>query len=132
MKLKRNKARVLYLVTYSQADRRIVPNRGKSANIVVGEFNRGSHHNRVLYWVFPKENHRKSGSHFSLDLKLNGVLRWVGVKNRITTSYGIVLNFRDFRDYYPAYTYVTKKDPLYLLSESHPAELQSSQNNTSN
>ena len=105
----------------------IVPNRRKFADVVVGEFNRGSQHNRVFYWVCSKEKHRKSGSHFHLALKLDGVLRWAGVKNRITTSYGIVLNFQDFRGYYPAYTYVTKKDPLYLLSESHPSERESTQ-----
>ena len=127
MKLQSNKARVVYLVTYSQADMSIVPNRVKFADIVVGEFNRGSPHNRVLYWVCSKEKHRNRGSHFHLALKLDGVLRWAGVKNRITASYGIVLNFRDFRGYYPAYTYVTKKDPLYLLSENHPAEIESPQ-----
>ena len=93
----------------------------------MGEFNRGSEHNGVLSWVCSKEKNRNNGSHFLLALKLDGVLGWTRVKNRITTSYGIALNFRDFRAYYPTYTYVTKKDPLYLLSESHPAEIESVQ-----
>ena len=124
-KLQGNKARVAYLVTYSQADMNIVPNRRKFADTVVGEFNRGSQDNRVLYWVCSREKHHNSGHHFYLALKLNGVIRQDEVKNRITTSYGIFLNFRDFRGYYPAYTYVTKKDPLYLLSENHLAEIES-------
>ena len=62
----------------------------------MGEFNRSSQHNRVLYWVCSKEKHRNSGTHFHIALKLDGVLRWTGVKNRITTSYGIVLNFQDY------------------------------------
>ena len=75
MKLQSNKARVVYLVTHSQADMGIVPNRVKFADIVVGEFNRGSPHDRVLYWVCSKEKHRNRGSHFHLALKLDGVLR---------------------------------------------------------
>ena len=68
-----------------------------------------------MNWI--KKNFN-NGSHFHLALKLERVLRWAGEKNRITT-YGIVLNFRDFRGYYRSYTYVINKDPLYLLSESH-------------
>ena len=66
----------MYLVTYSQADMSIAVNQKKIADIVVGEFKRGSQHNRVLYWVCSKEKHHKSGSHFHLVLKLDGVLRW--------------------------------------------------------
>ena len=117
MNLQSNKARVVYLVRYSQADMSIVPNRRKFADSVAGKFNRGSQHNRVLYQVFSREKHCNSGSHFHSDLKLDGVLRWAGVKNRVTTSYGL--------SYYCAYTYVNKKDPLYFLSESHPAETES-------
>ena len=69
----------------------------------------------------------KNGSHFLLVLKLDRVLKWVGVKNRITTSYDIALKFRDFRGYYPTHMYVTKKDLLYLLSYSHPTEIESPQ-----
>ena len=94
MNLQSNKARVVYLVRYSQADMSIVPNRRKFADSVAGKFNRGSQHNRVLYQVFSREKHCNSGSHFHSDLKLDGVLRWAGVKNRVTTSYGIVLLLR--------------------------------------
>ena len=48
MKLQSNKVRLAFLVTFSQADMSIVPNRRKFAEIVVGEFNRGSQHNQVL------------------------------------------------------------------------------------
>lgn len=48
------------------------------------------------------------------------------MKNKIS-SYGILLNFREFKRYHPAYTYVTKKDPLYLLSESPTTKIESPQ-----
>ena len=47
MKLQSNKARVVSLVMYSQADMSIVPNRRKFAD-VVGEFNRGYQHSPLL------------------------------------------------------------------------------------
>ena len=48
MKLRSNKARVVSLVMYSQADMSIVLNRRKLADIVVGEFNRGYQHSPLL------------------------------------------------------------------------------------
>ena len=49
------------------------------------------------------------------------------MKNIITTSYDIALKSQDFRSYYPTYMYVTKKDLLYLLSDSHPTKIKSPQ-----
>ena len=48
MKLQSNKARVVSLVMYSQADMSIVLNRRKLADFVVGEFNRGYQHSPLL------------------------------------------------------------------------------------
>ena len=72
-----------------------------------------------------KWKHCNDGSHFHLTLKLDGVLRWAGGESRITTTYGIVLNFQDVR--LLSHLCVAKKDLLKLLSKSHRADIVSSQ-----
>ena len=63
---------------------------------------------------------------FPHNIKLDGVLKWTGEEKRITTTCGIVLKFQDVYCY-PTYAYMTKKDPLYLLRKSHPADIVSAQ-----
>ena len=51
--------------------------------------------------------------------------RWKQVKESITQKHGIVVNFQDFKTgYYDAYRYTTKKDPAYIISDNHPADIE--------
>lgn len=108
MNLQNKKVRVVYLVTYSQTDMSIIHNRRKFSDIVVRKFSRCSQENR-------KNNKKRFPFSLSLKIRQGFEVGWIHLK------------FRDFRGYYPTYMYVTKKDLLYLLSYSHPTEIESPQ-----
>lgn len=118
-------ARTVYLITYSKADLTRFPTRASFADIVVKEFNKYGLYNRVEYWSCAKEKHKEEGHHYHLAIKLNGVYRWLAVKENIRSNYNIVLNFLNISTgYYNAYAYTTKKDRKYILSDNHPPEVE--------
>ena len=67
------------------------------------------------------EPHKTTGQHYHVLLKLSGPKRWMSVKDYITKTHGIVVNFLDKNDhYYSAYEYVCKCDADVFHSEGHP------------
>ena len=126
--LRDHQARTVYLVTFSQADVEKVGYRKAFANIVTGAFNQNKLFNCVEHWCCAKERHRERGHHHHLALKLTGVYGQKQVKENITRKHGIVVNFRDFKTgYYDAYHCTTKKDPAYITSDNHLADIEAPQ-----
>ena len=119
--LKRVNGKRQYLVTYSQCDENIFPTRESFGNMLEREFNRGKSVVKVSHWACCKEEHSDGGHHYHCSVKLNGLKKWVKVKESIQSIYGISVNFSDKHDYYlSAYRYVTKQDENVVLSEGHP------------
>ena len=99
-------------------------NRKAFADIVTA-FDQSKLFKCVEYWCCVKERHREGGRHYQLALKLTGVYWWKQVKESITKNHGIVVNFQDFKTgYYDAYRYTTKKNPTYIISDNHPADIE--------
>ena len=76
---------------------------------------------RVLQWACAKEDHKESGFHFHMTVKLSERHRWRTVRKYIETKYGINVNFSNRHDnHYSAWKYTTKEDLHYIQSQGHP------------
>ena len=123
-KIRDGAKRQIYLITYSQANVDKY-DRESFAKFVVDAFNDVQRYPvaqpaTVEQWVCSKEDHKLSGVHFHLALKLSKVKRWEYVKAHIESNSEIRLHFSDTHSmYYSAWTYVTKYDDYYVESEGH-------------
>ena len=52
----------------------------------------------MQHWACLLEKHQNGGNHYHVALKLTGPKRWKSVKESITSSEGIVVNFSDQHD----------------------------------
>ena len=101
-----------YLITYSQADLLKFPSRKQFGKCIKTIFNKGS---------CSLETQQNGGNHYHVALKLTGPKRWKSLKESITSSEGIVVNFSDQHDnYHSAYRYICKKDTSVHHSKHHP------------
>ena len=118
--LSNRQIRSVYLITYSQADITTFPTRESFANAVTEKF-ASKPGITVINWVCCREQHKKTGEHYHLALKLNKVKRWLGIKQEFQRDFNVVLHFSDgHSNYFSAYRYVTKSDKDFVLSENHP------------
>ena len=119
MELQGRQVRSVYLLTYSQADLSVVPDRGAFAEKVVESFRHvGADINQ---WACSMEQHQEGGWHFHMVVKLAALHRWLAVKNYLNRNYGIVCHFSNrHSNYYTAWKYVTKEDITYIQSAEHP------------
>jgi hypothetical protein len=75
----------------------------------------------VLYWACCLEEHKNSGKHYHLCLKLSNAKRWKRVKDAIFNEKKIVLHFSfQHLGYNVAYKYICKSDKNVLHSSNHP------------
>lgn len=119
--LKSRAVRRVYLITYSQADLEIVPQRQTFADIVLKAFSECSKAS-IICWVCSKEKHKKSGVHYHLALKLDKIQRWLPIKNHLKLHHNITVHFSsEHANYYTAWKYVVKEDGCYVESVDHPA-----------
>ena len=85
-------SRSVYLVTYSQANMSIVPNREQFADIVVEAFDEtGTGTNKVTQWVYSQEPHADGNPHYHMALKLKMQRRWSRARNYLTENHNIHL-----------------------------------------
>ena len=69
----------------------------------------------------PLTKNQNGGKPDHVALKLTGPKRWKSVKETITSSEGIVVNFPDQHDnYHSAYRYICKADTSVHHSKHHP------------
>ena len=115
-------ARSVYLITYSQANLEIVPDRRDFAMMVKDAFEKTGSGTTVLQrWCCCKEEHKDGNPHYHLAVKLNMQRRWASVRNYLAKRYKIHINFSDGPgNYYEAWKYCTKSDTEVLLSDDHP------------
>ena len=110
--------RLVYLITYSQADLNKFSSRLEFAEALVVAF---SHSNHVLQWCCCLEDHEDGGKQYHLAIKLQKKQRWLQVKRFLLGRFGISVHFSSVHhNYFSAWQYVTKSDPNYLQSDNHP------------
>ena len=113
--------RKTYLITYSQPDLLKFPSRKQFGKSIKTHFNKESGKVKVQYRTCSLEKHQNGEKHFHVALKLTGPQRWKSVKECITSSEGIVVNFSDQHDnYQSAYRYICKEDTSVYHSKYHP------------
>ena len=83
----RRDLRRVYLVTYSQADVEKCSTRSSFAVAVVAAFSRAN--TKVIQWCCSLENHKKSGVHYHMCIKLDKLQCWLPAKNFLAQSYYI-------------------------------------------
>lgn len=114
-----NDVRSVYLITYSQADTQKFSTRQAFASAVVESFSQGKA--KVVHWCCCLENHKKSGQHYHLSLKLDRNQRWLPSKAYLRDVYGITVHYSSIHhNYYSAWKYVTKSDNEFQESQGHP------------
>ena len=114
-------ARVVYLITYSQANLDAVPNRETFAALVREAFKQTNDKNEIKQWVCSQAKHADGNLHYHCAIKLQMQRRWLSARNYLENKYNVKVNFSDAHStYYDAYKYCTKEDTQALLSENHP------------
>ena len=117
--LSNRQVRAVYLITYSQVDAEKCPTRESFVTVVLNAFS--TCNIGILQWVCSKENHKESGFHYHMAVKLTGRRRWRRVRSLIHDNHGVNVNFSNHHDnYYSAWRYTTKEDLQYIQSEGHP------------
>ena len=113
--------RLVYLVTYSQADLEKFPDRAEFAKIIVNGFeSRGV---QIVQWVVSLEAHDVEGHHYHVAVKLSRRMRFAKVRQAICDRHDINVNFSEAKEgdtYYSAFRYVPKHDNDYKTSPNHP------------
>ena len=114
-------ARVVYLVTYSQANLGIVPDRETFAALVKEAFTETNHQTVIKHWVCSQEQHADGNFHYHLALKLEMQCRWLTARNYLDDKYNVKVNFSDTHStYYEAYKYCTKED-VHAATKQKPS-----------
>jgi hypothetical protein len=91
---------------------------------VENEFNAGTSKVKVDYWAVCKEPHKNGGFHYHCSVKLTGAKKWISVKTRLHSKYGVQVHFSDKHDFYlSSYRYVCKSDNEVAHSPDHPQGL---------
>lgn len=111
--------RKVYLITYSQADLTRFPTRNTFAKAVLHSFSNTP--GNVIQWSCCREEHKSSGHHYHMAIKLDKNQRWLASKRFLEYNNGISVHFSSIhRDYYSAWQYVSKCDEEVLESDGHP------------
>ena len=116
-------ARFVYLITYSQADLSLVPERESFVLLVVHAFRNADPLSacNILNWVCSMEHHSDGGVHYHMAVKLESRRRWLKFRNFLDSNHGIKVNFSGVHvNYYSAWLYATKDDKEYIQSPNHP------------
>ncbi|KAJ8036662.1 hypothetical protein HOLleu_20705 [Holothuria leucospilota] len=111
--------RMVYLLTYSQADANICISREDFASKVTNAFNSVGAH--IIQWACCREYHQDGSMHYHMAIKLDRPHRWLQVKKTIEAEHGIIVHFlATHANYYSAWQYVTKEDDSVITSPHHP------------
>lgn len=120
--LEKNDPHRVYLVTLSQLDESKFPTRESFGQACVGAFGG----NKVLYFACGRENHKETGEHYHVSLRLNSSQRWLYAKQHLMDTFNVVANFAESpKDamYAGAYRYAAKHDAEIFIGnclEKHP------------
>ena len=92
-RMSKNEMRRTYLVTYSTVDLELFPTTASFGNATVEAFNKGTGKFKAQYFGAALQNHKDDGKHYHVVIKVDGPKRWLSIKNILTTSYDIMVNF---------------------------------------
>eukprot|EP00111_Clytia_hemisphaerica_P005053 TCONS_00014537-protein len=123
--LRSEDVRSVYLVTYSRADLVKFPTRKSFGDAVSKAFRDAPGKVVPVYWAVCQEAHEDGAAHYHASILLTKPRRWNPIKEILTKTYGIVVNFKENdRGYDSAYEYISKSDGDLFCSENHPNIVQ--------
>ena len=116
------KVRSVYLITYSQADLSIFPNRQSFADAVCeAVLNCEGPKTKLIQWTCCQENHKRQGKHYQMVIKLNKIKRWLPIWQYLKNKWSVYVHFSNrHANYYSAWLYTTKEDEDFIQSAGHP------------
>jgi len=116
------KVRSVYLITYSQADLSIFPDRQSFTDGVCEVvLNCEGPKSKVIQWTCSQENHKKQGKHYHMVIKLNKIKRWLPIWQYLKNKWNVYVHFSNrHTNYYLAWLYTTKEDEDFIQSAGHP------------
>ena len=120
--LKPAKVRSVYLITYSQADLSIFPDRQSFVDgVCEAVLNCEGPKSKVVQWTCSQENHKKQGKHYHMTIKLNKIKRWQPIWQYLRNKWNVYVHFSNrHSNYYSAWLYTTKEDKDFIQSAGHP------------
>ena len=116
------KVRSVYLITYSQADLSIFPDKQSFADgVCEAVLNCEGPKSTVVQWTCSQENHKKQGKHYHMTIKLNKIKRWLPIWQYLKNKWNVYVHFSNrHTNYYSAWLYTTKEDEDFIQSAGHP------------
>ena len=79
--------RSVYLLTYSQADLSIFPDRESFASAVCEAVSKCEGPKaKIIQWTCCQESHKKGGKHYHMAIKLNKIKRWLPIRHFLKAS----------------------------------------------
>ena len=110
-----------FLITYSQADLGLAPNKRTFTQDVMFAFANARYASYPTHWCCGREDHADGGVHYHMVVQMSAPSRWKRVKEELERETGIVVHFSEGAgNYSDGYEYVCKEDPHPLHSEPHP------------
>ena len=105
--------RRVYLITYSRANLKTIPDCEAFSKCILEAFDEGKSNKKVVEWACCMEDHADGGKHYHMAVSLDGTRRWNPVRNSIFKKYGINVHFSSRpHGYVAAYRYVCKNKTL--------------------
>lgn len=122
MLLTPQQVRSVYLLTYSQADLSIFPDRESFASAVCEAVSKCEGPKvKIMQWICCQESHKKGGKHYHMAVKLNKIKRWLPIRHFLKSKWNVDVHFSNRHvNYYSAWLYTTKEDQNFLQSSGHP------------
>lgn len=114
--------RSVYLLTYSQADLNIFPDRESFASAVSEAILKcDGPRAKLIQWTCSQESHKKRGKHYHMAIKLEKIKRWLPIREYLKHKWNIYVHFSNRHvNYYSAWLYTVKEDKDFLQSSGHP------------
>ena len=114
--------RSVYLLTYSQADLSIFPEKESFAAAVCEAVSKCEGPKaKIVQWSCCQERHKKRGKHYHMAIKLDKIKRWLPIRQYLKHKWNVHVHFSNRHvNYYSAWLYTTKEDENFLQSPGHP------------
>ena len=81
--------RRVYLITYSRANLKMIPDCEAFSKCIFEAFDEGKSDDKVVEWACCMEDHADGGKHYHMAMSLDGTRRWNPLRNSIFKKYGI-------------------------------------------
>ena len=114
--------RSVYLLTYSQANLSIFPDKESFAAAVCEAVTKCEGPKaKIMQWSCCQERHKQQGKHYHMAIKLDKIKRWLPIRKYLKDKWNVYVHFSNRHvNYYSAWLYTTKEDERFLQSPGHP------------